>query len=63
MEIDKMEDEFQLMYFASIIVDGAFDFFKIEQFLFHLYIPQNSLHPGEFCGPLFRYLISVSATS
>ena len=31
MEIDKMEDEFQLMYFASIIVDGAFDFFKIER--------------------------------
>ena len=31
MEIDKMGDEFQLMYFASIIVDGAFDFFKIER--------------------------------
>ena len=31
MEIDKMEDEFQLMYFASAIVDGAFDFFKIER--------------------------------
>ena len=25
--------------------------FFICQFLFHLYIPQNSLHPGEFCGP------------
>ena len=31
MEIEKMEEEFQLMYFASIIVDGAFDFFKIER--------------------------------
>ena len=28
MEIEKMEEEFQLMYFASIIVDGAFNFFK-----------------------------------
>lgn len=31
MEIEKMEEEFQLMYFASIIVDGAFSFFKIER--------------------------------
>lgn len=31
MEIGKMEDEFQLMYFSSTIVDGAFDFFKIER--------------------------------
>ena len=31
MEIEKMEEEFQLMYFASIIVDGAFNFFKIER--------------------------------
>lgn len=31
MEIGKMEGEFQLMYFASTIVDGAFDFFKIER--------------------------------
>ena len=31
IEIGKMEDEFQLMYFASAIVDGAFDFFKIER--------------------------------
>ena len=30
MEIGKMEDEFQLMYFASAIFDGTFDFFKIE---------------------------------
>ena len=30
-DIDKMEEEFQLMYFASIIVDGTFDFFKIER--------------------------------
>ena len=26
-----MEEEFQLMYFASEIVDGAFNFFKIER--------------------------------
>ena len=26
-----MEDEFQLMYLASKIVDGTFNFFKIEQ--------------------------------
>ena len=31
MEIEKMEEEFQLMYFASIIVDGTFNFFKIER--------------------------------
>ena len=31
MEISKMEDEFQLMCFASTIVDGTFNFFKIEQ--------------------------------
>ena len=30
-EIGKMEDEFQLMYLASAIVDGTFDFFKIER--------------------------------
>ena len=30
-EIDEMEEEFQLMYLASEIVDGAFNFFKIEQ--------------------------------
>ena len=28
MEIEKMEEEFQLMCFASIIVDGAVNFFK-----------------------------------
>ena len=28
MEIEKIEEEFQLMCFASIIVDGAFNFFK-----------------------------------
>ena len=31
MEISRMENEFQLMYFASVIVDGAFNFFKIER--------------------------------
>lgn len=31
MEIGKMEDEFQLMYLASTIVDGTFNFFKIER--------------------------------
>ncbi len=31
MEIEEMEDEFQLMYFASTIVDSTFNFFKIEQ--------------------------------
>ena len=31
MEISKMEDEFQLMCFASTIVDGTFNFFKIER--------------------------------
>ena len=30
-EIDEMEGEFQLMYFASEIVDGAFNYFKIER--------------------------------
>lgn len=30
-EIGKMEEEFQLMYLASTIVDGAFKFFKIER--------------------------------
>lgn len=30
-EIDEMEEEFQLMYLASTIVDGAFNFFKIER--------------------------------
>ena len=30
-EIDEMDEEFQLMYLASIIVDSAFNFFKIEQ--------------------------------
>lgn len=30
-EIEEMEDEFQLMYLASTIVDGAFNFFKIER--------------------------------
>ena len=29
--IEKMEEEFQLMYLASIIVDSAFNFFKIER--------------------------------
>ena len=31
MEISKMEDEIQLMCFTSTIVDGTFNFFKIEQ--------------------------------
>ena len=30
-EIDEMEEEFQLMYLASTIVDGTFNFFKIER--------------------------------
>ena len=30
-EIDEMEEEFQIMYFASEIVDGNFKFFKIER--------------------------------
>ena len=30
-EIDEMDEEFQLMYLASIIVDSAFNFFKIER--------------------------------
>ena len=30
-EINEMEEEFQLMYLASSIVDGAFNFFKIER--------------------------------
>ena len=30
-EIDKMDEEFRLMYLASVIVDGAFNFFKIER--------------------------------
>ena len=30
-EIDEMEEEFQLMYLASEIVDGTFNFFKIER--------------------------------
>ena len=30
-EIDEIDEEFQLMYLASIIVDSAFNFFKIEQ--------------------------------
>lgn len=29
--IDEMEEEFKLMYFASEIVDGTFNFFKIER--------------------------------
>ena len=31
IEIGKMEDEFHLMYCASTIVDGVFNFFKIER--------------------------------
>lgn len=30
-EIDEMAEEFQLMYLASEIIDGAFNFFKIER--------------------------------
>ena len=30
-EIDEMEEEFQLMYLASTIVDGAFNYFNIER--------------------------------
>ena len=30
-EIEEMGDEFQLMYLASTIVDGTFNFFKNEQ--------------------------------
>ena len=30
-EIEEMEDEFQLMYLASTIIDGTFNFFKIER--------------------------------
>ena len=30
-EMGEMEDEFQLMYLASTIVDGTFNFFKIER--------------------------------
>ena len=30
-EINEMEEEFQLMYLASSIVDGTFNFFKIER--------------------------------
>ena len=30
-EIEKMEEEFQLMYLASEIIDGTFNFFKIER--------------------------------
>ncbi len=32
-EIDKMDEEFRLMYLASVIVDGAFNFFKIERIM------------------------------
>ena len=30
-EIEKMEEEFQIMYLASEIIDGTFNFFKIER--------------------------------
>ena len=30
-EIDEMENEFQLMYLASTIVDGTFNYFKIKR--------------------------------
>lgn len=30
-EINEMEEEFQLLYFTSVIVDGAFNYFKIER--------------------------------
>ena len=30
-EIAEMEDEFQLMYLVSTIVDGTFNFFKIKR--------------------------------
>ena len=30
-EIDEMKEEFQLMYLASEIVEGVFNFFKIER--------------------------------
>ena len=30
-EIGEMKDEFQLKYLASTIVDGTFNFFKIER--------------------------------
>ena len=30
-EIEEMEEEFQLMYLASEIIDGTFKYFKIER--------------------------------
>ena len=30
-EIDELEEEFQLMYFTSEIIEGTFNFFKIER--------------------------------
>ena len=29
--VEEMEEEFQLMYFASEIIGGTFEFFKIER--------------------------------
>ena len=58
MEIDKMEDEFQLMYFASIIVDGAFDFFKIERKVSNVGRPPFDLKDMIFYG----YVNKITST-
>ena len=38
-----MEEEFQLMSIASVIVDGAFNFFKIERKISNVWKPPFDL--------------------
>ena len=52
-EINEMEEEFQLMYLASSIVDGAFNFFKIERKLSNVGKPPFDLKDminNKHCG-------------
>lgn len=39
----KMEEEFKVMYLASVIVDGAFNYFKIERKLSNVGKPPFNL--------------------
>ena len=42
-EIEEMGDEFQLMYLASTIVDGTFNFFKNDRKIFNIGKPSFDL--------------------
>ena len=48
-EIEEMEDEFQLMYLASTIVDCAFNFFKIKRKISNVGKPPFSSKSNNIC--------------